>query len=232
MRLRTNKSICSFSPHLFPQTIKAACPGATVNDIVLAAFLGALRKYMKKQGDAAVDAKAVLIRALCAVALPDRLKRSAGDELFNDFVMPSFELGVSATDRPARLAAAQSAMRELKGSFAGPLTMMINGVLARLGLEAFMGDTTLKAFSNHSFVYSNVPGFEEPVYVFGKAKVAAIAAYYPNVVSQTIFISYCDQLGFSLITDASVVKKPKLLTAAFVEEVEEWAKASGHRKAD
>ena len=52
-----------------------------------------------------------------------------------------------------------------------------------------------------------------------------IGVYYPNMISQAIFVSYAGEMTFSLSTDASVVKRPSLLTALFVEEVGSWAKS-------
>ena len=44
------------------------------------------------------------------------------------------------------------------------------------------------------------------------------------MVSQVIFLSYCDKLTMSLNTSRSVVENPELLCALFVREVRAWAK--------
>ena len=44
------------------------------------------------------------------------------------------------------------------------------------------------------------------------------------MVSQVIFLTYCDQLTMSLNTSRSVVADPELLCALFVREVRAWAK--------
>jgi len=96
-------------------------------------------------------------------------------------------------------------------------------VASRLGLDAIVGQTQSTVFSKHSFVYSNLPGFTQPAYVWGVPHhVEAFAVYYPNVVSQLLFLSYNGQLSCSLSTDAATVKQPKLLVDAFATEVEEW----------
>ena len=40
--------------------------------------------------------------------------------------------------------------------------------LAYLGLEQLMADSQLQLFGKHSLVYSNVPGFEQPIFAFGE----------------------------------------------------------------
>jgi len=205
--------------------IKSACPaGTTVNDVVLTAFCGALRRYMQSAKDPAADDPGLLLRAFCAVALPDLRNREADDDTYNRFVMPSFSLAVSQKDRAERLAACSSTMRAMKTSLEGPITMALNKVLVRIGAEGFIGKTMLDTFGNHSFVYSNVPGFVKPVYVLGtNSKVKGINVYYPNLISQVICLSYVDTLSFSLITDPTICKDPALLAQLFEKEVTDWA---------
>jgi len=212
-------------PFAVIKQIKDACPkGTTVNDVVLTALCGALRRYMQSAKDPAVDDPGLLLRAFCAVALPDMRRREAGDELHNSFVMPSFSLAVAQSDRMERLAASSASMRAMKSSMEGLVTMAVNSVLVRLGAEGFIGKTMLDTFGNHSFVYSNVPGFEAPVFVFGtNIKVKGINVYYPNLISQVICLSYVDTFSFSLITDSTICKDPAMLAQLFEEEVTDWA---------
>eukprot|EP00929_Paragymnodinium_shiwhaense_P008859 TRINITY_DN112830_c0_g1_i1.p1 TRINITY_DN112830_c0_g1~~TRINITY_DN112830_c0_g1_i1.p1 ORF type:complete len:499 (+),score=80.12 TRINITY_DN112830_c0_g1_i1:102-1598(+) len=206
--------------------IKSRMPaGTTLNDVVLTAFCGALRKYSANVAKHDIKPDQ-LMRAFCAVALPDMPGRPAED-MYNNFVMPSFEMPIGASQRDARLSTAHKTMEELKTSLTGPITQQLSGVLGRLGLDALAGDTQLKVFPLHSFVYSNVPSFEQPAYLFGgKHKIENLEVYYPNLISQTIFFSYCDKMMFSLTTDPTVVAKPRALVDAFVEEVAEWHKVA------
>jgi len=212
-------------PFAVIKKIKDACQkGTTVNDVVLTAFCSALRRYMQSAKDPAVDDPGLLLRAFCAVALPDLQHREAGDELHNSFVMPSFRLAVAQKDRMERLAAISATMRAMKSSLEGPVTMAINSLLVRLGAEGFISKTMLDTFGNHSFVYSNVPGFEAPVFVVGtNIKVKGINVYYSNLISQVICLSYVDTLSFSLITDSKICKDPAMLSQLFAEEVIAWA---------
>jgi len=200
--------------------IRQSCPpGTTINDIILTAFCGALDRYAKKHGE---DLAGKLMRAFCAVSMPDAPGR-AKEDMYNDFVMPSFDLPVGIPSSAKRLEKARETMGKLKVSLVGPITTCLSHVLGRLGLDAVAGDTQLDTFPKHSFVYSNVPGFEQPVYLFSNAsKITGFQVYYPNVISQVIFLSYCDKMTMSLCTSPDVVKEADFLVKAFVDEIEAW----------
>lgn len=140
--------------------IKSQCPtGTTVNDVILTAFTGAIRRYLEKQGDPSLtQPEGPLMRSFCAFSMPDLQGRISGSSsLYNEFVMPSIILDLNP-DRQARLQAMHDVMAEVKVSFVGFFTLMMSSVLGQLGLEGFAGKTNCEIFKNHSFVYSNVPG--------------------------------------------------------------------------
>jgi len=208
------------------------CPaGTTINDVILTAFTGAIRRYLEKQNDPCVAEGAAepLMRSFCAFSMPDLPGRIAGpSSLYNEFVMPSIALNLTP-DREARLQATHDAMAEVKVSFVGYFTLVMTSVLAQLGLEEFAGATNREIFKNHSFVYSNVPGFESQVYAFGQ-KMTGIQTYYNNMISQCIFLSCMGELTMSLMTDKAMVKEPQFLADAFVSEINEWHAALPKRK--
>jgi len=200
-------------------------PGSTVNDVVLTAFEGAIRRYLERENDPALLLpNGPLMRSFCAFSMPDIKARVKGpDSLYNEFVMPSIDLSLEK-DRDARFAATRATMAEVKTSFQGYFTLILSSILGQLGLEGFAGETNLKIFRNHSFVYSNVPGYESQVYGFGQ-KMTGLQAYYNNMISQTIFISCMGRLTFNLMTDKKTVKDPQFLVDSFVAEVDDWHKS-------
>jgi hypothetical protein len=199
-----------------------AAKGTTINDVVLAAFSGAVRRYSVAVAGRPLPPD-TLMRAFCAVSMPDDPRRSP-DDLYNDFIMPSMRLPVGADTPQQRLLQAHEVMSDLKQSKVGWIVSKLSAVLARLGLDALCGDTQQKVFGKHSFVYSNVPGYQKPAHLFGPPhKIERFATYYPNMISQLLFMSYCDQLTMSLSTDVDVVKKPQVLLECFEHEVNEWA---------
>ena len=82
----------------------------------------------------------------------------------------------------------------------------------------------LQVFGKHAFVYSNLPGFTQPVHLFERtAKVDRFAAYFPNLVSQLLFLSYGSELTCSLSTDAATITRPQAFVDCFALEVAQWA---------
>ena len=206
------------------KAIRAASPpGTTLNDVILACLCGALQKYAASIGEPLEGDP--LVRALCAVSMPRQASRGK-DEMYNDFLLPSIKLPLSAATYSGRLEQVKKVMEETKASRSGYIMGKLLTVLSRLGLDALVGNTQLTVFGKHAFVYSNLPGFTQPVHLFGesKAKLTAFEAYYPNLVSQLLFLSYNGQLTCSLSTVKSTIKEPKKLVDAFAKEVEDvWA---------
>ena len=207
------------------KTIRKACPaGTSINDVVLTAFCAALTRYVQRvTPDAPVSD--LLVRALCAVALPGG-GRGMESRLFNNIILPSMPLcvGTRYGSRLERLEAVRGVMARVKTSAVGSIAVWLNSVLMALGLEELAGATNVRIFGKHSFVYSNVPAFARTVRIFGDYDVAQFRAWYPNMISQTVFVSYRDTLSFSLVTEpVAGLAQPQLLTDLFAEEVRQWA---------
>ena len=230
----------------------AAPPGTTLNDVILACFVGGLRRYAEAVGEP-IESEP-LVRALCAVSVPRRVHRSKRapplparllscsptelvrarggrqasrphPQMYNDFLLPSIRLPVGEKTPNARLEAVRRLMAETKASRSGYIMSRLLTLLSSLGLDAFIGQTQLTVFGKHSFIYSNLPGFTQPVHLFdARAKVERFAVYYPNLVSQLLFLSYDGQLTCSLSTDAATITQPQTLVDCFVVEVAKCAR--------
>eukprot|EP00008_Paramoeba_atlantica_P000011 CAMPEP_0201505236 /NCGR_PEP_ID=MMETSP0151_2-20130828/85652_1 /ASSEMBLY_ACC=CAM_ASM_000257 /TAXON_ID=200890 /ORGANISM="Paramoeba atlantica, Strain 621/1 / CCAP 1560/9" /LENGTH=400 /DNA_ID=CAMNT_0047899071 /DNA_START=477 /DNA_END=1679 /DNA_ORIENTATION=+ len=196
--------------------------GATINDVLMTAFSAALRKYGEARGKPAEGT----IRALCAFSLPDQRDPT---EMYNNFLLPSVELPVTTPDRDECLKKVVGVMNGLKKSLVAIIQAKLIGVLGKLGLDAVISELQLKVFAAHSIVYSNVPGHDQPIYLFGpKRKVDKVAVYYPNMIPQAIFLSYQGQLSFSLITDEGQMPDSRRLVDFFVEEINSWHDEIAH----
>ena len=208
------------------KAIRSSSPAeTTINDIVLSAFVAAIKRYANAVNHPLTER--TLLRALCVASLPDDPKRKGA--LYNDFIMPSIRLPVGPDGREDRLRAVHSIMDAAKRSYAGFFMGRLLTVAARLGLDAVVGQTQNTVFGKHAFVFSNMPGFTEPVHLLlgAGARVERFAVYNPNLISQCFFLSYNGELCFSLSTDAATVVQPSLLVESFAEEVSEWAARVG-----
>ena len=220
------------------KAVRAAAPaGCTINDVVLTALCGAVTRYAAAVGKPL--GAGTVMRALCVASMPTDPSRP-DDDLYNDFIMPSLdlsravaseaispdskELSPVSLSRSQRLARVHASMERLKGSRAGFFMGKLLTVAARLGLDAMVGATQNTVFSKHTLVYSNMPGFEQRVHLFGPSHpVERFAVYNPNLISQCFFLSYNGELCFSLSTDAATVERPTLLVESFAAEVHAWA---------
>ncbi|KAH8067640.1 DUF1298-containing protein [Aureococcus anophagefferens] len=119
----------------------------------------------------------VILTAFCGAA------RNYASTTYNDFVMPSTKLPVFVEDRGRRLAEVQASMRALKKSRAGFIQAVIVAIFEKFGLEKLAGGAQRDVFAKHSLVYSNLPGYEKPVF-FAKSKIAKFGVFFPNMISQ------------------------------------------------
>lgn len=214
------------------QAVRNACPaGTTINDVVLSCFCAALSRYADEVGEPLIPG--ALLRSLCAVSMPDRRSKDPAS-LYNNFVLPSMHLPIlpatgAAAERTERLAAVRRVMQHSKNSLAGWWLAKLVTLATRLGLESIIGKTQNAMFARHAFVYSNVPGFTQPVYLFAApdeparyGKIEQFGVFYENLNSQIIFMSYNGTFSMSLSTDPAVLSQPQLLCDLFVKEVLEW----------
>lgn len=203
------------------KAIRTALGEGSLNDVILTALCGALRKY----ADGLDGSASGTVRAMCAVSLPDDDDRFP-NETYNAFVMPSTSLPVFGYDgdTPKRFAAVRAATAVLKRSRAGYVSAVLVALMEKVGLDAFAGRTQKKIMGKHSLVYSNLPGFEKPV-VLCESKIARIGVFFPNLLTQLSFLSYDGRLSLSVSADAKVTKNPEKINEFFHAEIAEWKAA-------
>lgn len=168
------------------KAIKAAAgDGTTVNDVVYAAFAGALRRHCASHGAELDDeggrcgpCGAPAVRAL----VPYAFGRSPDAPSTNDWTFLSVAMPAEVTERRARLGAAHAQFDALKRSpeaLAARLAVQINAASP----PRLLGAVAQQLFSRHSLVFSNVPGPDTPICVGGK-RVLAIYSAFPNLIMQ------------------------------------------------
>lgn len=187
--------------------------GGTVNDVLLTAMAGALRRYMEQRGQVA---DGLTIRAFVPVnirPLDEAL------QLGNRFGLVVLPLPVGLADPQERLQALKAAMDEIKSS---PEAMVSWAVLAAMGLAPTEVETWGLQFftAKASAVMSNVPGPGRPIYLGGR-RLQSIMAWAPASgemgLSVTI-ISYAGRVWLGVMSDAGLVPDPDQLVAAFEAE--------------
>jgi diacylglycerol O-acyltransferase len=198
------------------KAIRAAL-GGTVNDVVLAAVGGALRRRLTARGDDLPSS----LRALCPVSVRDESEHL---HLGNRLSVMVVELPVGEPDPLVRLDAIGEETRDLKEREqpAGPAFILDLGRYAApslLGLAARL--VHRQPFVN--LIVTNVPGPQVPLYCLGAPMLEA----YPmvplsgNMSLGVAILSYCGTLHFGLYADGDAWPDLEALaadiTAAFAE---------------
>ena len=185
----------------------------TVNDVLLTAVAGALRRYLQAQGQPVDD---VEIRAIVPVNLRPL------DEpitLGNKFGLVFLTLPIFIEDPLERLAEVHKRMEEIKGSMEAVVAL---GILHGIGMAPKeIEKLVIKIFSTMgSAVMTNVPGPRQQLYIAG-APLRHIMFWVPRAGSVGLgvsILSYNGEVLLGFATDVGLVPDPNDLTAAFHEE--------------
>lgn len=202
--------------------------GGTVNDVLLTAVSGALRRYLLLRGDR-VDG--VEINAMVPVNLRPL---SEADQLGNRFGLIYLALPVGTGDRAERLRLVKARMDEIKSS---PQPFVTFQILNALGLAPVeVADLAVKMFGTKATaVMTNVIGPKQPVYFAGE-RVRTWLGWVPQSgrmgLGVSIF-SYDGQVVVGVASDKGLVPDPESIATAFEKEFEalvEWAGRGARKK--
>jgi diacylglycerol O-acyltransferase / wax synthase len=194
----------------------AHAQGATVNDVLLAAVSGALRRYMSDHDGPVVELHAIVPFNLRPLDKP--IPRSLG----NKFGLVFLALPVDVASPRERLRAVKRGMDEIKDSPEGP---MVYAILGAVGLTPVRVEKRIVDLfsSKGTAVMTNVPGPREPVYMAG-VPVRAVLVWAPTSgsvgMSVSIF-SYRDEVTIGLMVDAALVPEPQQIIDALGPELDE-----------
>jgi WS/DGAT/MGAT family acyltransferase len=189
--------------------------GCTVNDVLLAAASGALRRLLCDLGE---DPEGLAIRATVPVNLRPL---EHAKKLGNRFGLVFLDLPVGEANPVARLERVAAAMRELKGS---RQAIIAYGLLGALGMgPQVLQKPALELLSRKATVVAtNVPGPAEPLYLAG-ARIADIMFWVPQSGSIGVglsILSYEGAVRFGVIADRRCLAEPEALVERFRPELE------------
>ncbi len=189
--------------------------GGTVNDVLLAAVTGALRRYLLGRGEL-VDG--LDLRAAVPVNL-----RSPNEPptLGNRFGLIFLSLPVGADDPLDRLYDLKQRMEAIKGS---PEALVTLGVLHVMGMmTSQLQDAGVSLFgSKATAVMTNVPGPRETIYLAG-APVRELMFWVPQSGRLGLgvsILSYAGQVRLGVATDVGLIPDPDAIIGAFQAEFE------------
>ena len=200
--------------------IKATAQGldAKVNDVLMSAAAGALRRYLHERGE---PIEGVVVRA----ATPFNVRPlERAHELGNSFGLVFVELPVGEPTARARLEAMKQSMDEVKET-AEPAVVF--GILQSIGrAPMWVHRQVVSLFEQKATaVMSNVPGPQEPLHIIG-APIETMMYWVPqagNIGLGISIISLDGRVRVGVAVDAAYVDDPGVLAAAFEDEFEAMA---------
>jgi WS/DGAT/MGAT family acyltransferase len=194
--------------------------GGTVNDVMLAAATGALRRYLESHGE---PVGGLTIRAGLSVNLRQPEARTSPGNQAGALLV---ELPVGVDTALERLQQVKRRMDRLKDS---PEASVIWALLNALGnAPAPMQDALVEAyFTRDTAVVANVPGPAETVYLAG-APLSSLMFWVPALGGVGLclsIVSYAGQVWFGAGTDEGLVPDPKQIMTGFYTEFKalQWA---------
>jgi WS/DGAT/MGAT family acyltransferase len=187
--------------------------GGTVNDVLLTAMTGALRRYLVDRGQLPDDASLT-----AAVAVNLRPPGTEG-ELGNRIGFVYLALPVDIADPGDRLREVKRRMDRHKGSLEAPLGIVI---LKALGMvPASVQDVLVNYLGAKATVLmTNVMGPRERLYLAG-VPLEALMFWLPpsgGVGVGVSILSYAGQVWLGVLTDQGLVPDPEAIIAGFQPE--------------
>jgi len=189
--------------------------GGTVNDVLITAMIGGLRRYMLLRHE---EVDGVDFRATVPVNL--RTPEEMG-ELGNKFGLVYLKLPVYIEDVQERLQEVSQRMTALKNSSEAAVAL---GILSGIGLTpADVQQQLVNMFgAKATAVMTNVPGPPMPLYLAG-GKITSIMFWVPQAGRVGLgisFMSYAGQVWLGVATDAGLVPDPDQIIEGFYAEYE------------
>ncbi len=191
--------------------------GATVNDVLLGAMTGALRRYLQSAGDPATEP----VRAVVPVNLRSvRRIEEMEPVLGNRFGLVFLDLPVHADDARRRLVLLKEGMDRLKESAEAVVAF---GILAGMGAApGVVEHVVAEVFRRKaSLVATNVPGPTRALSFAGRP-VRDVMFWVPHPAKFAVgisILSYAGRVRVGVRTDTAVVADPSSITRAFEEEL-------------
>ncbi len=195
--------------------------GGTVNDVLLTAMSGALRRYLEGRGE---RVEGLNFRAVVPVNL-----RQLGTEeqLGNKFGLVFLSLPIGIADPGERLRELKKRMDALKDSLEAPVAF---GILTAIGMapETIQDLVVIMFGMKGTGVMTNVVGPRQPLYLAG-APLDSLMFWVPQSGRLGLgvsILSYAGRVWMGVITDKGLVPDPDAIIAGFHAEFEALSEAA------
>jgi diacylglycerol O-acyltransferase len=189
--------------------------GVTVNDLLLTAVAGSLRRYLRNRGGLVDELTAFVPFNLRPLDEP------LPPELGNEFGLVFLHLPVGIGDRRRRLAEIHRRMDAIKHSPEAAVSYGILGAMGHTPVE--IEQRLVEMFTaKGTAVLTNVPGPRQRVY-FAGSPIRGVLVWAPRsgAVGMSIAIlSYAGEITIGLMVDEGLIPDPERIIHALEREVE------------
>jgi WS/DGAT/MGAT family acyltransferase len=190
--------------------------GGTVNDVLVTAATGGLRRYLARQGE---PPRRLDVRAAMPVNLRPLGRMS---QLGNHFGLVFLSLPLGIGDPLQRLAELRRRSAALRRSAEAPVVLLILRAIGRVPLAVQRLVVSIFA-TKATLVMTNVPGPNRTLYLAGKA-IRDVFFWVPQsgrVGLGISILSYNGAVRLGVGTDAGLVPDPEAIVAGFQAEFDE-----------
>jgi WS/DGAT/MGAT family acyltransferase len=192
--------------------------GATINDVVVAALVGALQQRL--EGDGALPEEIHMM-------IPFNLRppeEPIPAELGNEFALVLLALPLGRTEPERRLLEVHRLMKAIKDS---PEPLLAHGLIQAMGLTPpWVEDRLIGYFTDRaSLVVTNVPGPPDPL-SFAGAPITGVLVWAPcsGSLGMTVSIfSYRGELSVGFMADTALSVEPEELARTYEAELRNFA---------
>ncbi len=187
----------------------------TLNDVLLAAATGALRRYLEERGDAV--APQLNIRAMVPVSI-----RAAADfdKLGNQFGLVILSLPLGVRDPIERIELLKLRMDEIKDTPEAFVAFSILGLMGNTPVTIERLITDIFA-DKTSAVMTNVPGPRQPIYLAGQ-RLKSLMFWVPRAGDIGLglsILSYAGNVYIGIASDVGLIPEPDRIVACFEQEI-------------
>ena len=197
--------------------------GGTINDVLVTAVAGGLRRYLEERGHEPHDA--LNFRVAMPVNLRSLEKMS---DLGNQFGLIFLSLPVGILDPVRRLAELRRRATTLKRSME---PLVVYGILKAMGLSPYaIQKLVVRIFATKATaVMTNIPGPRQTIFLAG-SPIRDVFFWVPQSGRVGLGVSICSYAGHVRLgvgTDAGLVPDPEGIVKGFHEEMAELKRLAG-----
>jgi diacylglycerol O-acyltransferase len=207
---------CAWAQGIALSEVKAIgkAMNGTINDVLVAAMAGGLRRYLESRGE---PTEGLDIRALVPVSLR---RPEETNQMGNRFGLVLLSLPIGIEDPLERLLVMKRRMDAIKGT---PEAIVAFNILSTMGMTPTQIEKLILDFFavKASTVLTNVPGPQRQLY-FAGAPLKSVMFWVPapgTLGMGLSIMSYNGQVNVGVQTDSNLVPDPQVIVDGFYEEM-------------